>query len=180
MALIHFDAHLDTMQTVFGAKFTHGTPFKRAYEEGLLDTTAICHVGVRGPVSDEQDLIRDAELGFRLITSDDVYRRGIEPVVAELVKHIGDRPVYISLDIDVLDPAYAPGTGTPEAGGMSSREVLNILRGLAPLNLVGADVVEVAPSYDHATITAVAASHAAYELITLMSSCCARSCDMNE
>jgi agmatinase len=175
VALIHFDAHLDTMQTIFGSQFNHGTPFSRAYEEGLLDTSAICHVGIRGPLSDEQDLIRDAELGFRLITSDDVYRRGIDPVVDELVKHVGERPVYISIDIDVLDPAFAPGTGTPEAGGMSSREILNIIRGLAPLNLVGADVVEVAPAYDHAAITAIAASHAAYELISLMSSRCALS-----
>ncbi|MCC3273373.1 agmatinase [Arthrobacter zhangbolii] len=168
VALLHFDAHLDTWDTYFGAEYTHGTPFRRAVEEGILDTDALSHVGTRGPLYGKKDLEEDRRFGFGIVTSSDVLRQGVDEVVAKLRERIGDRPLYISVDIDVLDPAHAPGTGTPEAGGLTSRELLEILRGLRGLNLVGADVVEVAPAYDHADITAVAASHVAYDLITLM------------
>ncbi|MET8989430.1 agmatinase [Nonomuraea wenchangensis] len=168
VALLHFDAHLDTWDTYFGAEYTHGTPFRRAVEEGLLDTEAVSHVGTRGPLYGKSDLDEDKRLGFGIVTSADVMRRGVDEVVDALRQRIGDRPLYVSIDIDVLDPAHAPGTGTPEAGGLTSRELLEILRGLAGANLVGADVVEVAPAYDHAEITAVAASHVAYDLVTLM------------
>ena len=168
VALLHFDAHLDTWDSYFGAEYTHGTPFRRAVEEGILDTEAISHVGTRGPLYGKRDLEDDRRFGFGIVTSSDVFRQGVDEVVAKLRDRIGSRPLYISVDIDVLDPAHAPGTGTPEAGGMTSRELLEILRGLRGLNLVGADVVEVAPAYDHADITAVAASHVAYDLITLM------------
>jgi agmatinase len=107
-------------------------------------------------------------MGFGIVTSMDVMRQGVDEVVAGLRARIGDRPLYVSIDIDVLDPAHAPGTGTPEAGGLTSRELLAILRGLAGTRLVSADVVEVAPAYDHAELTTVAASHVAYELISLM------------
>ena len=168
VAMLHFDAHLDTWDTYFGAEYTHGTPFRRAVEEGILDTEAISHVGTRGPLYGKKDLEEDRRFGFGILTSSDVFRQGVDEVVARLRDRIGNRPLYVSVDIDVLDPAHAPGTGTPEAGGMTSRELLEILRGLRGLNLVGADVVEVAPAYDHADITAVAASHVAYDLITLM------------
>ncbi|MDN3482607.1 agmatinase [Arthrobacter sp. APC 3897] len=168
VALLHFDAHLDTWDSYFGAEYTHGTPFRRAVEEGILDTEAISHVGTRGPLYGKRDLEDDRRFGFGIVTSSDVFRQGVDEVVAKLRDRIGNRPLYISVDIDVLDPAHAPGTGTPEAGGMTSRELLEILRGLRGMNLVGADVVEVAPAYDHADITAVAASHVAYDLITLM------------
>ncbi|MCC3302073.1 agmatinase [Arthrobacter sp. zg-Y895] len=168
VAMLHFDAHLDTWDTYFGAEYTHGTPFRRAVEEGILDTEAISHVGTRGPLYGKKDLEDDRRFGFGILTSSDVYRQGVDEVVAKLRDRIGSRPLYVSVDIDVLDPAHAPGTGTPEAGGITSRELLEILRGLRGLNLVGADVVEVAPAYDHADITAVAASHVAYDLITLM------------
>ncbi|MCC9198443.1 agmatinase [Arthrobacter sp. zg-Y820] len=168
VAMLHFDAHLDTWDSYFGAEYTHGTPFRRAVEEGILDTEAISHVGTRGPLYGKRDLEDDRRFGFGIVTSSDVFRQGVDEVVAKLRDRIGNRPLYISVDIDVLDPAHAPGTGTPEAGGMTSRELLEILRGLRGLNLVGADVVEVAPAYDHADITAVAASHVAYDLITLM------------
>ncbi|GAA1722181.1 agmatinase [Nonomuraea bangladeshensis] len=168
VALLHFDAHLDTWDTYFGAEYTHGTPFRRAVEEGLLDTEAVSHVGTRGPLYGKSDLDEDKRLGFGIVTSADVMRRGVDEVVDALRQRIGDRPLYVSIDIDVLDPAHAPGTGTPEAGGLTSRELLEILRGLAGANLIGADVVEVAPAYDHAEITAVAASHVAYDLVTLM------------
>ncbi len=168
VALLHFDAHLDTWDTYFGAAYTHGTPFRRAAEEGLLDADALSHVGTRGPLYSRADLDDDARFGFGIVTSADLYHRGVVDVVAQLRARIGGRPLYVSVDIDVLDPAHAPGTGTPEAGGMTSRELLEILRGLRGLDLVGADVVEVAPAYDHAEITAVAASHVAYDLVTLL------------
>ncbi|MFC0435889.1 agmatinase [Kutzneria buriramensis] len=168
VALLHFDAHLDTWDSYFGASYTHGTPFRRAVEEGVLDTSALCHVGIRGPLYDRGDLTGDKELGFGIVTSADVLRRGVDEVIGGLRERIGDRPLYVSIDIDVLDPAHAPGTGTPEAGGMTSRELLEILRGLAGTNLVSADVVEVAPAYDHAEITSIAASHVAYDLVSLL------------
>jgi agmatinase len=168
VALLHFDAHLDTWDTYFGADYTHGTPFRRAFEEGLLDTEALSHVGIRGPLYSKDDLTDDARMGFGIVTSMDIMNQGVSAVVQALRERVGDRPLYISIDIDCLDPAHAPGTGTPEAGGMTSRELLAILRGLAGTNIVSADVVEVSPAYDHADITAVAASHVAYELVSLM------------
>lgn len=168
VALLHFDAHLDTWDTYFGAAYTHGTPFRRAAEEGLLDTEALCHVGTRGPVYARGDYAEDRRLGFGIVSAADVLRRGVDEIVDALRQRVGDRPLYVSVDIDVLDPAHAPGTGTPEAGGLTSRELLEILRGLAPCRLVGGDVVEVAPAYDHAEITSVAASHVAYDLVTLL------------
>ncbi|MGI5491848.1 agmatinase [Microtetraspora malaysiensis] len=168
VALLHFDAHLDTWDTYFGAEYTHGTPFRRAVEEGILDTEALSHVGTRGPLYAKKDLDDDRRMGFGVVTSADVMRRGVDEVVDALRQRIGERPLYLSIDIDVLDPAHAPGTGTPEAGGLTSRELLEILRGLAGANLIGADVVEVAPAYDHAEITSVAASHVAYDLVSLL------------
>ncbi len=168
IAMLHFDAHLDTWDTYFGAEYTHGTPFRRAVEEGILDTEAISHIGTRGPLYGKKDLDDDHRFGFGIVTSADVYYQGVLETVAKVRDRIGNRPLYISVDIDVLDPAHAPGTGTPEAGGITSRELLEIIRGFRGMNLVGADVVEVAPAYDHAEITGVAASHVAYELVTLM------------
>ncbi|GAA2907836.1 agmatinase [Nonomuraea rubra] len=168
VALVHFDAHLDTWDTYFGAEYTHGTPFRRAVEEGVLDTEALSHVGIRGSLYGKKDLEEDRRLGFGIVTAADVLRRGLDEVIDLLRQRVGDRPLYLSIDIDVLDPAHAPGTGTPEAGGLTSRELLEILRGLAGLNLIGADVVEVAPAYDHAEITSIAASHVAYDLVSLL------------
>jgi agmatinase len=168
VAVLHFDAHLDTWDTYFGAPVTHGTPFRRASEEGLIDLTASCHVGTRGPLYSKQDLDDDERLGFSIVSSVDIEVDGIEAAIERMRRRIGDRPVYISIDIDVLDPAHAPGTGTPEAGGMTSRELLRMLRALADRNIVGADVVEVSPAYDHAQVTGIAASHVVYELVSLM------------
>jgi agmatinase len=168
VALVHFDAHLDTWDTYFGAEYTHGTPFRRAVEEGILDTEALSHVGTRGPLYGKKDLEDDRRFGFGILTSADVYHQGVVEVVERLRERLAGRPVYVSIDIDVLDPAHAPGTGTPEAGGLTSRELLEILRGFRGLDIVGADVVEVAPAYDHADITGVAASHVAYDLVSLL------------
>jgi agmatinase len=168
VAVVHFDAHLDTWDTYFGAAYTHGTPFRRAVEEGLIDNEAAVHVGVRGPLYGPSDLTDDAALGFRCVPATEFDALGAAGVVELVRARVGDRPVYVSVDIDVLDPAFAPGTGTPEAGGLTSRELLAILRGLAGTRVVGADVVEVSPAYDHAQVTAVAAAHVAYELVTVM------------
>lgn len=168
VAVLHFDAHLDTWDTYFGAPVTHGTPFRRASEEGLIDLTASMHVGTRGPLYDKDDLTDDDRLGFAVITSEFLEEHGVAAAIERMTARIGDKPLYISIDIDVLDPAHAPGTGTPEPGGMTSRELLHILRALAGHRVVGADVVEVAPAYDHAQITALAASHVVYELLSAM------------
>lgn len=167
IALLHFDAHLDTWDTYFGAEYTHGTPFRRAFEEELLDTDALCHVGTRASLYGTEDLDDDARFGFGIVSSADVYYLGVTKVVELLRARIGERPLYVSIDIDVLDPAHAPGTGTPEPGGMTSRELLEILRGLRGLNLVGSEVVEVSPPYDHAELTGLAGAHVVYELISL-------------
>ena len=167
LALVHFDAHLDTWDTYFDAPYTHGTPFRRAAEEGLLAKDRSAHVGIRGSLYDPSDLEDDARFGFTIVHAQEFERRSVDEIVARLVDRVGDAPLYVSVDIDVLDPAHAPGTGTPEAGGLTSRELLGVLRGLKGLHLVGADVVEVAPAYDHAEITAVAAANLAYEFVSL-------------
>lgn len=167
IALVHFDAHLDTWDTYFGAAYTHGTPFRRAFEEGLLADGRSAHVGIRGPLFGTQDLRDDAGMGFEVISTVDVARAGVDAAIERVRARVGDSPVYVSIDIDVLDPAHAPGTGTPEPGGLSTRELMLILRGLAGLPLVGADVVEVAPPYDHAELTALAAANLAYECLAL-------------
>jgi agmatinase len=167
VALVHFDAHLDTWDTYFGAAYTHGTPFRRAFEEGLLAPGRSAHVGIRGPLFGTQDLADDAGMGFEVISTVDVARAGVDAAIERVRERVGDSPVYVSIDIDVLDPAHAPGTGTPEPGGLSTRELMLLLRGMAGLPLVGADVVEVAPPYDHAELTALAAANLAYECLAL-------------
>ncbi|WNG87775.1 agmatinase [Mycobacterium sp. ITM-2016-00317] len=168
VALVHFDAHLDTWDTYFGAPCTHGTPFRRASEQGLIVKGHSAHVGIRGSLYDAKDLLDDEELGFTVVHCRDIDRIGVDGVIERVLDRVGDHPVYVSIDIDVLDPAFAPGTGTPEIGGMTSRELVAVLRAMRALNIVGADVVEVAPSYDHAEVTAVASANLAYELISLM------------
>ena len=168
IAVLHFDAHLDTWDTYFGAPYTHGTPFRRASEEGLLDLERCQHMGIRGPLYAATDLEDDAALGFQIVRVDDYETDGVAGAVDRMRRRLGDGPVYVSIDIDVLDPAHAPGTGTPEAGGLTSRELLHTLRGLTGLNVVGADIVEVAPAYDHAEITGIAAAHVAYELLAVL------------
>lgn len=168
VALVHFDAHLDTWDTYFGAPCTHGTPFRRAAEQGLLVKDRSAHVGIRGSLYDRADLLDDESLGFTIVHCRDIDRIGVDGVIERIRDRVGEHPVYVSIDIDVLDPAFAPGTGTPEIGGMTSRELVAILRAMRDLHIVGADVVEVAPAYDSADVTAVAAANIGYELITLM------------
>jgi len=167
VALVHFDAHLDTWDTYFGAPDTHGTVFRRAGEEKLFLDHASMHVGIRGPLYSRDDLKRDEDLGFKIVHCDEFESDGIDKVVERIRKRVGDHPLYLSIDIDVLDPAHAPGTGTPEIAGMSTRELLNVLRGLAGLRIASADVVEVAPAYDHAELTSLAAATVIYEITNL-------------
>ncbi|KWX23852.1 agmatinase [Mycolicibacterium wolinskyi] len=168
VALVHFDAHLDTWGPYFGAPCTHGTPFRLAAEQGLLVKDHSAHIGIRGSLYDRADLLDDESLGFTIVHCRDIDRIGVDGVIDRIRQRVGEHPVYVSIDIDVLDPAFAPGTGTPEIGGMTSRELVAVLRAMRGLRIVGADVVEVAPAYDNAETTAVAAANLAYELITLM------------
>ncbi len=168
VTVIHFDAHLDTWDTYFGAPLTHGTPFRRASEDGLLDMSSCLHVGIRGPLYTDQDLTDDTALGFQVITAASIDTIGSAGVIEKMLKRVGNKPVYVSIDVDVMDPAFAPGTGTPEIGGLSSREMLTIIRSLERVNLIGADIVEVSPQYDNAQITGIAAANLAYELITIL------------
>jgi agmatinase len=168
VALVHFDAHLDTWDTYFGARYTHGTPFRRAWEEDLLLQGMAAHVGTRGSLYGASDLEDDDRMEFWRVSALEVGDLGVADVIDSLRQRIGSAPVYISIDVDVLDPAHAPGTGTPEAGGLTSRELLALIRGLDGANVVGADVVEVAPAYDHAEITSIAAANVAYELLCLL------------
>jgi agmatinase len=166
ISVVHFDAHLDTWDSYFGADYTHGTTFRRASEEGLLDPEGCMHIGIRGPLYAAKDLTDDKALGFQIFSSVEFQDLGVNAAIEKMKARVGNRPVYISIDIDVLDPAHAPGTGTPEAGGLTSRELLSVLRATAGMNVIGADIVEVAPAYDHAQITGIAASHVMYELIS--------------
>jgi len=168
VSVVHFDAHLDTWDTYFGAPYTHGTPFRRASEEGLIDHEGSMHVGIRGPLYSKRDLDQDANLGFQIVSAIELDDIGVAGTIARIKERVGNRPLYVSIDVDVLDPAHAPGTGTPEAGGLTSRELLAIIRSFKDLNIVGADVVEVAPAYDHAEITGIVASHLIYEILSAM------------
>jgi agmatinase len=165
---VHFDAHLDTWDTYFGASYTHGTPFRRAAEEGVLDTAHSLHVGIRGPLYAASDLDDDAALGYAVVSTAQIAADGVPAAVERIRGRVGDRPLYVSVDIDVLDPAHAPGTGTPEPGGLTTRELQELLRGLDGLPILAADVVEVSPAYDHAELTALAAAQVGYELLALL------------
>ena len=167
VSLVHFDAHLDTWDTYFGAPYTHGTPFRRAREEGLFLDDASMHVGIRGPLYSRDDIKNDESFGFKIIHCDEFQTEGTDKIAERIKKRVGNNPLYLSIDIDVLDPAFAPGTGTPEIAGMTTREMVNVLRGLSGLNLVSADVVEVSPAYDHAEVTSLAAATIVYELTNL-------------
>lgn len=170
VALVRFDAHLDAWDTYFGAAYTHGTVFRRAFEEGLLVRDHSVHVGIRGPLYSAKGLDDDLSFGFQIVRATDLESMELPGVVELVGRRVGDLPVYLSVDIDVLHPAFAPGTGTPEVGGLSSRELLSLLRGLDGLAIVAADVVAVAPAYGHAEIAALAAATVVFDMVTLMAS----------
>lgn len=169
LAVLHFDAHLDTWDVLYGASIWHGSPFRRAAEEGLLDLDHCQHVGIRGGMYTPSEVDDDRRAGFEIIHGEAYQERSIPSIADQIRQRLGSGPVYISVDIDVLDPAFAPGTGTPEVAGMNTREFFATLRLLRGLNIVGCDIVEVAPAYDHAGVTGFAAASTAWELLTLMS-----------
>ncbi|KAI0295015.1 Arginase/deacetylase [Russula brevipes] len=168
ISVIHFDAHLDTWAPWDEReRITHGSFFYVAREEGLLSNASV-HAGIRCKMTSEADMTEDEDVvGFKVISTDDIDDLGIHEVIRRIRARIADNPVYLSLDIDVIDPGMAPATGTPEAGGWTIREVKRIIRGLAGLNFIGADVVEVAPAYDHADITGIAAAEIVHDFLSL-------------
>ena len=168
LALVQFDSHPDTWDAYFGQKHTHGTPFRRAVEEGLLKPECSIQVGMRGSLYDFGDWKDSRELGFELISTDEVREQGISETISRIRERIGDSKAYVSFDVDFVDPAFAPGTGTPEVGGFTSREAQEFVRGLGNIDIVGCDVVEVYPAYDPAQITAFLAANVAYELLSLI------------
>jgi arginase family enzyme len=170
VGLVHFDTHTDTGTEVFGVEFSHGTPMYRLVESGAVDSRRYVQIGLRGYWPGPAEFAWQAEHGITAFPMGDVRELGIGEVVERTLGAVGPGPVFLTVDVDVLDPAFAPGTGTPEPGGLTSRELLAVLRGLAGagLDVVAADVVEVSPPYDSQQITAFAAAAAAYDLIGLM------------
>ncbi len=169
VAVIDFDSHTDAWDSYFGEKYNHGTWMRRAIEEGLVDTAHSIEIGLRGPIYDREDWTGlRTELGLEYLTTEDVLARGPARTAAAILDRVGDRPAFVSFDIDVVDPAFAPGTGTPEPGGLSAHDALAIVRALRGVRLVGADVVEVIPAYDPAGQTAFLAANLAYELLSLI------------
>jgi guanidinopropionase len=167
LSVIHFDSHSDTWDEYFGSKYSHGTPFRRAIEEGLIDPTRMLQVGLRGQVYGEDDFDFARSKGIEYIFTEDIFEHGILWVIERFQRFQGS-PCYLTFDIDVVDPAFAPGTGTPQVGGPTSREIIALIRGLQGLRFVGADLVEVSPPYDSAEITSLLAANLLFEFLCLM------------
>ena len=169
LGMVHFDAHSDTNDSYFGGmRFTHGTPFRRAIEEGLLDPKRIVQIGIRGSLFDPEDMEWARDQGVRIITIEEFEALGVDATMAEARRVVGDKPAYLTFDVDSLDPAFAPGTGTPEIGGLTPREAQRMLRALRGLKIVGADVVEVAPPFDQGGCTALIGANMMFEILCLM------------
>jgi guanidinopropionase len=169
LGMVHFDAHSDTNDRYFGDnRYTHGTPFRRAIEDGVLDGKRVVQIGIRGSIYDPADYDFANANGVRIIFIEEFVRRGTDDVMAEARAIVGDRPTYVSFDIDCIDPALAPGTGTPEIGGFTTREAQELVRGLAGLDIVGADVVEVAPPFDPSGMTALVGATMMFELLCVI------------
>lgn len=174
VGMVHIDAHTDTADEELGSRFTHGTPFRRAVEEGLLDPKRTVQIGIRGAQNSEEGWDFSLESGIRVIFIEEFARLGVEAVMAEARRVVGDGPTYISFDVDSLDPAFAPGTGTPEVGGLTTIEAQRVLRGLRGLNLIGGDVVEVSPPFDPSGNTALVAATMMYEILCILAEAVAR------
>ncbi|RNB87215.1 agmatinase [Brevibacillus fluminis] len=168
VALLQFDAHSDTWDSYFGKKYNHGTVMRRAIEEGLIDVERSLQIGMRGGLYGIEDLEDARQLGLDVYTTNQYKKAGVEKMLELIHQRIGSGPTFMSFDIDFLDPAFAPGTGTPEVSGASIDDALAFVRGLAGINFVGFDLVEVLPAYDHGQITAAAAANIVFEFITLI------------
>ncbi|MHB9801010.1 agmatinase [Pseudomonas sp. MT3] len=169
IGMVHFDAHSDTNDRYFGDNpYTHGTPFRRAIEEGLLDPKRTVQIGIRGSIYDADDEAFAREQGIRVIHMEEFADLGVAATLAEVRRVVGQGPTYVTFDVDVLDPAFAPGTGTPEIGGMTTLEAQHMIRGLQGLNLIGADVVEVSPPFDQGGATALVGATMMFELLCVL------------
>ncbi len=169
LGMIHFDSHTDLYHSYFGGEmYTHGTPFRRAVEEGLLDPKRVIQIGIRGSMYGREDLDFAESVGIRIVRIEEFFARGVVDVMAEAVEVVGDRPCYVSYDIDFVDPAFAPGTGTPEVGGPTSFQALEVCRHLAGLDIRGADLVEVSPPFDPSGATAYLGANILFELLCAM------------
>ena len=166
VALIHFDAHYDTIHEYFGKPYNHGTPFYHAAKEGLVDTSKSIQVGIREGLYGPEDLTNSTDLGYKVLKADQCHKMGMEAVIAQIIERVGDAKAFLTFDIDFLDPACAPGTGTPVPGGFTTAQALELIRGLKDLNIIGYDVVEVSPPYDPTNITAIAAAGLMQEFIS--------------
>lgn len=165
LALLHVDAHADINDHMFGESVAHGTTFRRAHEEGLLQSTKVVQIGLRGSGYSAEDFDWSRDQGFQVIPAEECWHRSLTPIITEIRRQMGDAPVYLSFDIDALDPAYAPGCGTPEIGGLTTIQALEIIRGCDGLNLVGCDLVEVSPPYDPSGNTALVAANLLFEML---------------
>ncbi len=171
VGMVHFDSHTDLFHSYFGGTmYTHGTPFRRAVEEGLLDPKRVVQIGIRGTAYDDEDIDFARAEGIRIIRIEEFFKRGIPDVMAEAREIVGAGETYVSYDIDFIDPTFAPGTGTPEVGGPNSFEALQVVRELEGLNIVGADMVEVSPPFDQAGGTAFLGVSVMFELLCVMAS----------
>ena len=168
LGMVQVDAHPDTWQEYWGEAYTHGTVFRRAVEEGVLDPARVIQVGMRGSIYNYDDYEQSRDLGMELVTMQEVRDLGLAAVTERVRARVGTGPTFLSFDIDSLDPAYAPGTGTPEVGGFTTHEALTLLRGMTGIDFIGGDLVEVLPAYDHAEVTAMAAANVIFELISLL------------
>ena len=169
LGMIHFDSHTDLFHSYFdGTMFTHGTPFRRAIEENLLDPKRVIQIGIRGTQYDREDLDFADSVGIRVIKIEEFFDRGIEDVMAEAREIVGEKETYISYDIDFIDPAFAPGTGTPEVGGPNSYEALKVVRELSGVKIIAADMVEVSPPFDPSSNTAFLGVSVMFELLCQM------------
>ena len=168
VSLLHFDSHADINDEVFGEKFNHGTPFRRAIEEGLIDPHKSVQIGMRGSIYDAGEFKLAADLGLTLIPTHKVREMGIEKTIKKAREVIGENKVFLTFDIDFIDPAYAPATGTPEIGGYTSLEAVQIIRTLKGMNFIGMDIVEVAPMYDVAEITSLLAANIVFEFLSVL------------
>jgi guanidinopropionase len=174
IGMVHIDAHTDTWDEFLGSKFTHGAPFRRAVEEGLLDPHRTVQIGIRGAQNSDEGWTFSLESGMRVVFMEEFTAMGVEAVIAEARRVVGEGPTYVSFDVDGLDPVYAPGTGTPEVGGLTTLEAQSLLRGLRGLDLVGGDVVEVAPPFDPSGNTALVAATMMYEILCPLAEAVAR------
>jgi guanidinobutyrase len=168
VGLVHIDAHADINDHMFGETIAHGTPFRRAFEEGLIDADHTFQIGLRGTGYTAEDFDWARDKGFTVVQAEELWHKSATPLIDDIRAKMGTRPVYLTFDIDSLDPAYAPGTGTPEIGGLTSVQAIELIRGCQGMNLVGCDLVEVSPPYDLQGNTALLAANLIFEMLCVL------------